>query len=383
MLQLLCAADGQSMTTDIEVDLVARFKNEEYWLQYFVQGIASQIGVKINVIGIDNKSTDRSVEIFSSLSDADCVKSLKIIELDNFLPGFALNLGAEAGQAPYIVNISAHCVPKLPTYLIELIQELEVEDNRCAGVFGGQLPLHCSGPQNTIDLVLTYPREERIYRRTPIFNNANSIIKREIFKTFHFDNEVSNLEDVIWAKSVLDEGYELKYTPRGAVYHYHGPHQHIHISGRADKSLAVLLSKNWISIDKPKFLDLAQKNILLIGAHFHFMENMWGNPIFREVKGGRVIEIDFVDLASMPNSYDHFLWVGDSPDDKVISFARVCSELATEAAFLNEEGDIVFCDYVYESTPIENLIEIISHRKTVYVSARVSRLLINTVMKNG
>lgn len=371
------------MTADIEVDLVARFKNEEYWLQYFVKALASQIGVKINVIGVDNNSTDRSVEIFSSLAVADCVKSLKILELDNFLPGHALNLGAEAGRAPYIVNISSHCVPKLPTYLIELIQELEAEDDRCAGVFGGQLPLLCSGAQNTIDLILTYPREERIYRRTPIFNNANSIIKREIFERFYFDNEVSNLEDVIWAKSVLDEGYELKYTPRGAVYHYHGPHQHMHVSGRADKSLSVLLSKNWISIDKPKFLDLAQKNILLIETSYHAMENLRGNLVFRGLKGGQFVDVELSDLASMPGEYDHVLWAGDASDDDIIAFAKHCSELATEAAYLDDEGAGVFCNYAYGKTPIEKLMEIFADRKIVYVSARVLRLLISAFKKNG
>lgn len=363
------------MRHEIQVDLVTRFKNEEYWLQYFVRSMASQIGVKINVIGVDNNSTDRSVEIFSSLVDAGCVKSLKILELENFLPGHALNLGAEAGRAPYIVNISAHCVPKLTTYLVELIEELEAEGDRCAGVFGGQLPLLCSGPQNTIDLVLTYPREERVYRRTPIFNNANSIIKREIYEKFRFDDEVSNLEDVIWAKSVLDEGYELKYTPRGAVYHYHGPHQHTYISGRADKSLAVLLSKNWISLDKPNFLDLTQKNILLIETFFHATEILRGNCVYRGLKGGDIIELDTGDLVSIPLEYDHVLWTGTASDCDIIAFAKECSEFAAEVAYIDKEGSAKFFDYAYGKTLTEELIEIFTDKKMVYVSNRVFRLL--------
>ena len=64
-----------------------------------------------------------------------------------------------------------------------------------------------------------------------------------IFEKYKFDNEVTNLEDFIWAKTILEEGYELKYTPNAAVYHHHGLHQHTHLSGRADKSLKVLIKK--------------------------------------------------------------------------------------------------------------------------------------------
>jgi glycosyltransferase involved in cell wall biosynthesis len=364
------------MTSKTNIDLVVRFKNEEYWLNYFVKAISSQIGVEINAIGIDNNSTDRSAEIFSSLSTADCISSLNILNLDTFLPGQALNIGANAGKSPYIVNISSHCIPKLPTYLIELIQELETEDDRCVGAFGAQLPLRCSGAQNTIDLVLTYPREERIFRRTPIFNNANSIIKRNIFNKFQFDKDVTNLEDVIWAKTVLEKGYELKYTPKGEVYHFHGPHQHIHFSGRAEKSLEVLLSKNWISIDKPKFLDITEKNILLIEKFFEPEISSFIGNITRGLRNGKFDEFNFTDTTLSSNQFDHLLWTSGLSDNEIINFATECSEMATEASYLDANNNVVYCEFLYGKSPINSLLKSLMGRKNVYISSRVARLLL-------
>lgn len=357
------------------VDLVVRFKNEEYWLKYFVEAIKCQVGVKINAIGIDNNSTDMSAEVFASLEEADCINSLKILNLDSFLPGHALNLGANAGSSPYIVNISSHCVPKMQTYLIELIQELEAEDERCVGAFGAQLPLRCSGAQNTIDLILTYPREQRIFRRTPIFNNANSIIKREIFSRFQFDNEVTNLEDVIWAKTVLEEGFELKYTPKGQVYHYHGPHQHIHFSGRAEKSLQVLLSKKWISIDKPNFLDLNQKNILLIDSPFQNELDAAIEGSARCLVGGEFIDLNINETTFDLNKFDHIMWTRGLDNLEITKFARESCEMASEVSYLDINRELVFHEFIYGRTPISTLIQTLKNKETVFLSARVGRLI--------
>ena len=236
------------------VDIVIRFKNEEFWLDILRKKFQSLTGVDIFLYGVDNNSTDRSREVFNQFSNPN-LKYTEIINIDVFRPGASLNLGACIGKSPYILFLSAHCVPKNDNYLELLTNAIHTETPQCAGVFGRQLPLPCSGPQNTVDLALTYPKEDRIFRRTPVFNNANSIVRRSVFNNFNFHSEVTNLEDLIWAKEVHQHGLYTKYVSFPEVYHYHGIHQHPLHSGnkRVSQSIDVLISYNWLKIDKPVF----------------------------------------------------------------------------------------------------------------------------------
>ena len=117
-----------------------------------------------------------------------------------------------------------------------------------------------------MDLLLTYPKEDRILRRTPLFNNANSIVKRDVFDKYNFDENVSNIEDLIWAKKLLEIGYHFKYTSGAEVYHYHGIHQHKLHSGnsRVSNSLQVLLKSGWLEIDYPSFCNYKSMKLVHI-----------------------------------------------------------------------------------------------------------------------
>jgi len=241
----------------IELDVVVRFKNEELWLRKLRYAIQRQKGCLLHIIGVDNNSTDESCGILESMTNYNSVGSVQIECISKFSPGSALNLGASMGGSDFIVNLSAHCIPKSVNYFTELKNFfLEVNSKEdCAGVYSRQLPIEGSGSQNTIDLVLTYPRESRVYRRTPIFNNASSLIPRSVWTNNKFNESVSNLEDFIWAKRMIELGLVLAYTPTAEVYHQHGLHQHnSSISSRADKSLDVLLKNKWIAYDNPWFM---------------------------------------------------------------------------------------------------------------------------------
>lgn len=237
-----------------QVDIVIRFKDEEFWLDVLRKKFQSLSGVDIFLYGVDNNSTDDSLQVFHRFNNPN-LKSLEVTNIGLFRPGASLNLGAALGSSPYIVFLSAHCIPKYDHYLDQLLSAIQSEPLDCAGVFARQLPLPCSGPQNTVDLALTYPKEDRIYRRTPMFNNANSIVRRSVYESFPFHPDVTNLEDLIWAKQVHANGFYTKYSSVPEVYHYHGIHQHKLHSGckRIAQSIDVLTSYDWLQIDIPIF----------------------------------------------------------------------------------------------------------------------------------
>ena len=181
-----------------EVDIVIRFKDEEFWLKKLKAKFAKLKNISFFLHAVDNNSSDHSRQIFEQFDNIN-LKGKSYQNIINYKPGSALNIGANRGSCKYIIFLSAHCIPKSDHYVSQLYSALEEEDSSCAGAFGRQLPLACTGPQNTVDLLLTYPKEDRLLRRTPLFNNANSIVRRDIFDKYNFDEEVSNIEDFKWS----------------------------------------------------------------------------------------------------------------------------------------------------------------------------------------
>ena len=51
------------------------------------------------------------------------------------------------------------------------------------------------------------------------------MIKKEIWNRFNFDESLTNIEDRLWGKQVINAGYQIAYDPRSPVYHHHGLHQ--------------------------------------------------------------------------------------------------------------------------------------------------------------
>ena len=75
------------------------------------------------------------------------------------------------------------------------------------------------------DLLIVFGEDPRIQVKDSFFHNANSIIKKEVWENIKFNDSISNIEDRVWAEEVLRNNLKLKYTPKAAVYHYHGIHQ--------------------------------------------------------------------------------------------------------------------------------------------------------------
>ena len=60
--------------------------------------------------------------------------------------------------------------------------------------------------------------------RDTFFHNANSAFRKELWKKFPFDEQVTNIEDRVWGQKVIENGFKIIYQPKASVYHYHGIH---------------------------------------------------------------------------------------------------------------------------------------------------------------
>jgi rhamnosyltransferase len=201
-----------------DISIIIRTKNEERWIGHCLAMIEKQDFKDFEVILVDNESTDHTVEIAKRYNLA------QIVNISKFRPGNAINEGIRVSKGKYIVCLSAHCIPKNTNWLSILRKNFDTEKN-IAGVYGRQLPVSFTDAVDIRDLLLVFGQDRRIQIKDYFFHNANSIFPREIWEKFTFDEDVTNIEDRVWGKAVIEAGYQIIYDPEAEVYHHHGLHQ--------------------------------------------------------------------------------------------------------------------------------------------------------------
>ena len=197
------------------ISIIVRTKNEERWIGSCLEAISRQTCTDHEVVLVDNNSTDRTV-----------AKALQygvtLVSIDKFKPGAAINRGIEAARGDAIVCLSGHCIPVDDHWLANLIAGLD--DDTVAGVYGRQEPLAFTPDIDKRDLLITFGLDPRIQIKDSFFHNANSAFRRSTWQRFPFDEEVTNIEDRIWASQVQAAGMKILYEPSASVYHHHGIH---------------------------------------------------------------------------------------------------------------------------------------------------------------
>jgi len=222
------------------VSIIIRVKNEEKWITHCLNSIFKQDYENFEVIIVDNESTDRTV---SKAKKFD----VKVTNIEKFLPGKAINLGIEESKGKILVILSGHCIPVDKSWLSNLIKNLE--DPEVAGVYGRQQPLSFTSALDKRDLLITFGLDKKVQIKDSFFHNANSAIRRELWEKLPFDDEATNIEDRIWGKEVIRQGYKIIYEPEASVYHHHGIH-HGQDEIRAKKIEKILSSLDQEKIGK-------------------------------------------------------------------------------------------------------------------------------------
>ena len=236
------------------VSIIIRTKNEERWISSCLRSVFRQSYKNIEVIIVDNKSTDHTVERSKSFA-------VKVISIDEFFPGRAINDGIRVSSGDYIVCLSAHCIPVNEFWLEKLIQD--IEDQKVAGIYGRQEPLSFSSDIDKRDLLTVFGLDKKIQVKDSFFHNANSAFRKDIWQKFPFDENISNIEDRVWGEQVISEGLRIIYEPQASVYHWHGIHQDLN-PDRAKNVVRILESFKSFSTKENNHQDPEDLNILAI-----------------------------------------------------------------------------------------------------------------------
>ena len=200
------------------VSIIIRTKNEERWLSACLRKVFKQTYKNIEVIIVDNQSTDNTLVKAKEFP-------VKIITIDEYFPGKAINDGIRASTGEYLVCLSGHCVPVSDRWLENLVSDLEQEN--IAGVYGRQEPLAFTSDLDKRDLLTIFGLDKKIQVKDSFFHNANSAFRRDIWRKYPFDEKVTNIEDRVWGEKVIQQGFQLIYEPEASVYHWHGINQNM------------------------------------------------------------------------------------------------------------------------------------------------------------
>ncbi len=198
----------------MQCSIVVRAYNEAQHLGRLLEGLAQQSIKDVELILVDSGSTDASVSMAKEAG-----ARIVHIPATEFSFGRSLNLGMNTASREHVVIASAHVHPVYPDWLECLL--LPFQDTDVALVYGKQRgDANSRVPEEQV-LKQWYPEVDVARQKNPFCNNANAAIRRSVWQKHAYDEDLTGLEDVAWAKWALGQGYQVAYSARAEIIHVH------------------------------------------------------------------------------------------------------------------------------------------------------------------
>ena len=353
------------------ISIIIRTRNEERWINPCLREIFNQTYNNIEVIIVHNNSTDNTLKIAKKYN-------CKIVEVIRFKPGYAINEGIRNSSGKFLVCISAHCIPFDKNWLENLVKEFDTELD-VAGVYGRQIPFSFTNPSDKRDLYNLFGKERKVQINDDFFHNANSIIKREIWEKFPFNEQTLNIEDRIWANKIISKKFKIIYTPNAIVYHWHGVNHY----GNRKRAENISRLLDDISIDDSTInhLDPKKQNIISVIPNRKNLKKD-NSKVYKSIK----LTIEQVNFSKFINRV--FLFSDDQDLIKEINLNMEVGILSRPSALSYDYVDLL--DVVKKFNEIfelkENITDTIILMTETYSDIRNKKIIdkiINYHYKNG
>ena len=147
-----------------------------------------------------------------------------ILITQDFTFGFALNYGIKHATGDYMCIVSAHTLPKSDRWLKILVDGFNHSDlnGQIAMTYGKQVGDKGANYGEEMDFIRQFSDKEIIQEKPNYFcNNANSMIRKDLWTEHPFDEALTGLEDIEWSKYWMDKGYKIIYKPDAEICHIH------------------------------------------------------------------------------------------------------------------------------------------------------------------
>jgi rhamnosyltransferase len=198
----------------MDCSVIIRAYNEEKHLGRLLEGIKHQTVQDVELILVDSGSTDSTVEIAESYG-----ARVVSIPSEEFTFGRSLNYGIREATTEYLIIASAHVYPVYPDWLASLLHPLL--DKHVALVYGRQRGPESAKFSEKQIFLQWFPETSNLRQETAFCNNANAAIKKSLWKKHPYDETLTGLEDLAWAKWAKDSGYEIAYVAEAEIVHVH------------------------------------------------------------------------------------------------------------------------------------------------------------------
>jgi glycosyltransferase involved in cell wall biosynthesis len=207
----------------MDCSIVIRAFNEGQHLGRLLEGIRHQTLQDAEIILVDSGSTDETLSIAASYG-------VKIVHIkpEEFTFGRSLNMGVNAATHELVVIASAHVYPIYPDWLERLLEPFS--DPAIALTYGKQRGRPFSGlskkrPATKFSeheiFARWFPQEANPRQNHPFCNNANAAVRRSLWVRHPYNEMLTGLEDLAWARWALTEGHLLAYIPAAEIIHVH------------------------------------------------------------------------------------------------------------------------------------------------------------------
>ncbi|AWI25666.1 glycosyltransferase family 2 protein [Flavobacterium pallidum] len=176
------------------VSIVIRNKNEAKALENTLSILTKIYSEDIaEIILVDNRSTDDSVAIAEKFN-------CRIIYIDNFTYGRAINYGIEAAASKYILLLSSHSIPIGKHFFKNAVAAISASENYAGVRF-------INGIDN-----YNWAIRNGFKTKDPVnfgLLAACCIVNKQVWETYKFDETLLAVEDKEWSERVMKAGFEI------------------------------------------------------------------------------------------------------------------------------------------------------------------------------
>lgn len=198
-----------------ETSVVIRSFNEVETIGEVLDAVESQAYRDFEVVLVDSGSTDGTLDVAAPRVDT-------VVEIDprDFTFGYSLNAGCAAADGRFLAFLSAHAIPTDESWLGPMVENLRTDE--VAMTYSKQRGVEATKLPEERHFEELFPEERKVQTPPEYFaNNASSAIKRSLWEQHSFDEYLTGLEDIEWAKHFMDRGYVVVYEPDACIYHLH------------------------------------------------------------------------------------------------------------------------------------------------------------------
>ncbi len=128
-------------------------------------------------------------------------------------------MGCEKAKGEFLVIVSAHVYPVHCDWLEKILLPFSKED---VGLVYGKQRGNDATKFSEHQIFYNWFLDKSNWNQShPFCNNANAVVRKEVWQKLKYDENLTGLEDLSFAKYLISDGYKIAYEAEAEVIHVH------------------------------------------------------------------------------------------------------------------------------------------------------------------